>query len=67
MTMYVSSCELCRLAHQVEDLRLDRDVERRDGLVGDDQLRIERERAGEADALALPARELVRIEAGRLR
>ena len=28
---------------QVEDLRLDRDVERRDGLVGDDQLRRERQ------------------------
>ena len=53
--------------HQVEDLRLDRDVERRDRLVGDDQLRIERERAGEADPLALAARELVRVELGRLR
>ena len=53
--------------HQVEDLRLDRDVERRDRLVGDDQLRVERERAREADPLALAARELVRVELGRLR
>ena len=48
---------------QVEDLRLDRDVERRDRLVGDDQLRLERERARDADALALAAGELVRIAA----
>ena len=46
---------------QVEDLRLDRDVERRDGLVADDQLGAQRERASHADALALAARELVRI------
>ncbi len=45
---------------QVEDLRLHRDVERRDGLVGDDQLRVDGERAGDADPLALAARELVR-------
>ena len=50
-----------QLAQQVEDLRLDRDVERRDRLVGHDHLRLERERAGDADALALAARELVRI------
>ena len=67
MTMYVSSCESCRSAHEVEDLRLNRDVERRDGLVGDDELRIERERTREADPLALAAGELVRIEARRLR
>ena len=54
-----------QLAHQVEDLRLDRDVECRDGLVGDDQLRVQRERPGQPDALALPARELVRVELGR--
>ena len=47
--------------HQVEDLGLDRDVERRDRLVGDDQLRLERESARDADALALAAGELVRI------
>ena len=43
------------------DLRLHRDVERRDRLVGDDERRIQRERAGQADALALSAAELVRI------
>ena len=45
---------------QVDDLRADRDVERRDGLVEHDHLWVERERAGEADALPLPAGELVR-------
>ena len=49
-----------QVLEQVEDLRLDRDVERRDGLVADDQLRVDRERPRDADALALPARELVR-------
>jgi hypothetical protein len=44
---------------QVDDLRADRHVERRDGLVEDDHLRVESERTGEADALALPAGELM--------
>jgi hypothetical protein len=39
---------------QVQDLRLDRDVERGDGLVADDQLGVDREGACDADALALP-------------
>ena len=46
---------------QVEDLGLDRHVERRHRLVADDQLRAERERPGDADALALAAGELVRV------
>ena len=45
---------------QVDDLGLDRDVERRDRLVEDDQLRVEREGARDADPLPLPAGELVR-------
>ena len=45
---------------QVDDLCADRHVERRDGLVEDDHLRVQRERAREADALPLPAGELVR-------
>ena len=49
------------VVEEVDDLRLDRHVERGDGLVCDDQLRVESERARDADALALPARELVRI------
>ena len=46
---------------QVEDLRLHRDVERRHRLVADDQLRLQRERARDADPLALAAGELVRV------
>ena len=45
---------------QVDDLRADRHVERRDRLVEHDHLRVERERAREADALPLAAGELVR-------
>ena len=50
-----------QVAQEVEDLRLDRDVERRHRLVGDDDPRAERERARDADALALAAGELVRV------
>ena len=54
--------ELALQVHQqIEHLRLDRDVERGHRLVADDQLRLQRERAGDADALALAAGELVRI------
>ena len=41
---------------QLQDLRLGRHVERRRRLVGDDELRLERERHGDHDALALAAR-----------
>jgi hypothetical protein len=44
----------------VQRLRLDRDVERGDRLVGHDEPRVERERARDADALALAAAESVR-------
>ncbi len=50
-----------QVAQQVQHLRLDRDVQRRDGLVGDQQLRFQRQRAGDADPLALAAGELVRV------
>src|SRR5438132_2480782 len=59
---------LTQLAHQVEDADPDRDVEHRDGLVGDDQLRPEGERLSESDTLALPAAQLVRkLSRGRPR
>jgi hypothetical protein len=48
------------LHEQVHDLRLDRDVERGDGLVQDEHLRVQRERPGDPDPLALAAGELVR-------
>jgi hypothetical protein len=47
-----------KVREEVEYLRLDRDIERRHGLVGDDHLRLQGEGAGDADPLALPAREL---------
>ena len=50
-----------QVAQQLEDLRLDRHVERRGRLVGDDQLRLGQQRHRDHDALALPAGELVRI------
>src|SRR6185295_4521389 len=50
-----------QVPQKVDDLRLNRHVERRDGFVTDDEAWIERERARHADALALSAGELVRI------
>ena len=55
----VAVCD--ELPQQPEDLRLDRDVERRRGLVGDQQLRLARERDRDHRALSHPARELVRV------
>ena len=52
------------LAQQVEDLRLDGDVERGRRLVGDEQRRVAGERHGDRGALAHAAGELVRILAG---
>ena len=58
----VGEPELClEVLEQVDDLRLDGHVQRRDGLVRDDELRAHRERARDADALALTAGELVRV------
>ena len=51
---------LLQIGEEIDDLRLDRDVERRDRLVGDDQLGLERDGARDADALALAAGEFVR-------
>ena len=56
-----------QLLEQVDDLRLDRDIERRDRLVEDHEVRVDRERASDADALALAARELVRVAGGGVR
>ena len=46
---------------QFDDLRLNRHVERRHRFVGDDERRVQRQRARDADALPLAAAELVRI------
>ena len=55
------------VAQQVEDLRADRHVERRHRFVGDEELRFDGERPGDADALALAAAELVREATGEAR
>jgi hypothetical protein len=61
-------CISCLQVHQqVDDLRLDGHVERADRLVADDQLRLEHQRARDADALALAAGELVRVAVDVLR
>ena len=49
---------------QVENLRLHRDIERRGRLVEHDDLGLDHERAGDGDALALAAAELVGIDVG---
>ena len=54
---------LLRVLEQLEDLRLHRDVERGGRLVGDQQVRLVRQRHGDHHALALAAGELVRIAA----
>ena len=50
-----------QVAQQPQDLGLHHHVERRRRLVGDEQLRVARERERDQDALALAARELVRV------
>src|SRR3546814_20922713 len=46
--------------HQVQDLRLHRDVERRGRLVANQEFRVAGQSAGDGDALALPDGEVVR-------
>ena len=48
------------VGQQIEDLRLDRHVERRDRLVRDQHRRIERQCARDAETLSLAAGEFVR-------
>jgi hypothetical protein len=49
------------LAHEIEDLRLDGDVERGGGLIGDQQIRLAEQRHRDHHALAHAAGEFVRI------
>ena len=55
-----------QLREQLQDLRLDRDVERGRRLVGDEQLRLAGERHRDHHALAHAARELVRVRVDAL-
>ena len=61
MRMIAVPVSALQRAHQIEDLRLDRDVERGRRLVGDQQLRVAGERHRDHHALPHAARELVRI------
>ena len=54
-----------QVVEQVDDLGPDGHVQGRDRLVGDDQPGIQGQGPGHADALALPAGELVRVQACR--
>jgi hypothetical protein len=56
-----------QVREQVEDLRLHRHVERRHRLVADDDVGLQGQGARNADALPLPARELVRKIVGLVR
>ena len=58
---------LLQVLEQVDHAGLDADVERGDGLVEHDERRVERERPGDADPLALTAGELVREALGVVR
>ncbi len=53
-----------QVCEQAKNLRLYRDIERGDRFVGDDDARFQRQRAGDADALPLSARELMRKSVG---
>ena len=61
ISMIAMPSALLQLGEQVEDLRLDRHVERGRRLVGDQQLRVAGERHRDHHALAHAARELVRV------
>jgi hypothetical protein len=51
------------LLQREEDLSADGNVERRDGFIGNDELRLEYQGASDADALALAAGEFVGVAA----
>src|SRR5947209_8202032 len=58
---------LAQIEHQIDDLRLNRNVERRDRLVANDEFRFQHQGACNGDALALTSREFMWISADRLR
>ena len=57
---------LAQIHEQVDHLRLDRDIERGDRFVANEELRLHGKRAGDADAAALAARKLMRIAAAEI-
>ena len=67
MKRYVRSKRVAQVHEQVQHLRLDRDVERRHRFVAHQELGLDGQRARDADACALAARELVRVAAREAR
>ena len=63
MSISARSKSFLHLLQEVENLRLNRDVERRCRLVGDEQQRLARQRDGDEHALAHPSRQLMRVVA----
>ena len=57
---------LLQILKHIDDLRLNRDIQRGDRLIADDELRVHSQRTGDADTLTLTARELVRVAVGML-
>src|SRR4051794_6516536 len=53
-----------KIVEQVQNLRLDRHVQRRHRLIAYDEVRRQRQRPSDADALPLPAAEFVRVSGG---
>ena len=51
---------LAQVEHQVQHLRLHIHIQRRDRFIRHDQRRLQRQRAGDRDALPLPAGKLMR-------
>ena len=64
MNTSVRSQAILEIDEEVDDLRLDRHVERRDGFVGEDDSGLDGQCSRQADALALAAGELVRVAVG---
>jgi hypothetical protein len=55
-----------QILHQIQDLRLNRHVQRRYRLVSDNQLGVQHQGTGNSDTLALTTAELMRITAGMI-
>ena len=55
---------LLELAKEVQNLRLDRNIESRNCFIAHDEFRFERKRPGDADPLALTSREFMRVTVG---
>ena len=56
-----------QFGHEVQYLSADRDIQRGDGLIGNDEFRVHDQGAGDANTLALTAGKFMRETAGELR